>query len=95
MGLVPLQIMAMHYVYILLSEKDGKFYTGSTNDLKRRIKEHKSGQVKSTRNRLPLELIYYEACLDEMDARARETYLKSGMGKRYIRNRLKHFLLNL
>jgi len=85
----------MYYVYILLSEKDGKFYTGSTNDLKRRFNEHNSGQVDSTKNRLPMKLIYYEACIDEIDARKREKFLKSGMGKRYIRNRLKYYLKDL
>lgn len=85
----------MHYVYILLSEKDGKFYTGLTNNLKRRIQEHQSGNVRSIWNRRPLKLIYYEACLNEDDAEQRETYLKSGMGKKYIRNRLKRYLENL
>jgi putative endonuclease len=85
----------MNYVYVLLSGKDGKFYTGSTKDLKRRINEHNSGRVDSTKERLPMKLIYYEACIDEIDARARETYLKSGMGKRYIRNRLKNYLRDL
>ena len=85
----------MNYVYVLLSGKDGKFYTGSTKDLKRRINEHNSGRVDSTKERLPIKLIYYEACIDEIDARARETYLKSGMGKRYIRNRLKNYLRDL
>ena len=85
----------MHYVYILHSKKDSKFYTGLTNDLKRRMKEHQSGNVKSTLNRRPLELIYYEACLNEDDAKQREMYLKSGMGKKYIRNRLKRYLENL
>lgn len=37
-------------------------------------------------------IMYYEACIDKDDARARETYLKSGMGKRYLKNRLKRFL---
>ena len=85
----------MYYVYILLSEKDGKFYTGSTKDLKRRINEHSSERVDSTKDRLPMKLIYYEACIDKIDARAREKYLKSGMGKRYIRNRLKNYLKDL
>ena len=85
----------MYYVYILLSEKDDKFYTGSTNDLKRRINEHSSGRVDSTKDRLPMKLIYYEACIDEIDARAREKYLKSGTVKRYIRNRLKNYLKDL
>ena len=85
----------MYYVYILHSDKDGLFYTGSTNDLKRRLSEHNDGRVGSTAKRRPLRLIYYEACLNEIDARAREKYLKSGMGKRYIRNRLKHHLEDL
>ena len=85
----------MYYVYILYSEKDGQFYTGSTNDLKRRMSEHNDGRVISTENRRPLQLVYYEACLNEVDARAREKYLKSGMGKRYIKNRLKHYLEDL
>jgi len=85
----------MYYVYLLLSEKDGKFYTGSTDDLKRRMAEHEAGYVKSTVMRKPLNLIYYEACLNEADARVRERYLKSGAGKKYLRNRLKRYLENL
>lgn len=85
----------MYYVYLLISEKDGNFYTGSATDLKRRFEEHNSGRVISTKNRRPLKLIYYEACLDETDARSREKYLKSGMGKKYLRNRLKNYLVNL
>jgi len=72
--------------------KDKGFYTGSTGDLRRRLKEHNTGKVFSTKNRGPFKLIYYEACLNEQDARAREKYLKTGMGKRYLKNRLKHFL---
>jgi len=85
----------MQYVYLLINDKDGKFYTGSTNDLKRRLKEHNSGNVKSTRNRRPLKLLYYEGCLNETDAQQREKYLKSGMGKKYLRNRNKHYLQDL
>jgi hypothetical protein len=44
------------------------------------------------KNRGPFLLIYYEACLNEQDAKGRERYLKSGMGKRYLKNRLKRFL---
>ena len=47
---------------------------------------------KEGKERGPFELIYYEACLNEQDALARENYLKSGMGKRYLKNRLKRFL---
>lgn len=82
----------MHSVYLLLSKKDNDFYTGYTNNLKRRIKEHQEGKVKSTKHRLPVQLIYYEVCLDKYDALAREKYLKSGHGKKYIRNRLKRYI---
>jgi len=81
----------MYYVYILLSQKDGKWYTGYTDNLKRRFEEHNKGLNYSTTKRRPFELIYYEACIDEDDAKAREEYLKSGMGKRYVRNRLKFY----
>ena len=66
----------MFYVYILKSKKDHELYIGSTNDLKRRLKEHNSGDVFSTRLRRPLELIYYEAYKAEKDARRREANLK-------------------
>jgi len=56
-----------------------------------RIEQHSRGIVFSTRNRRPLKLIYYEACLNNEDALRREKYLKSGNGKRYIQNHLKHF----
>ena len=85
----------MNYVYVLLSEKDGHFYIGSTNNLKRRFKEHENGNVISTKERRPLLLIYYEAGISENDARRREKYLKSGMGRKYIKNRLKDYLQNL
>jgi len=72
--------------------KDGKFYTGYTIDLRRRFNEHNSNRVFSTKGRGPFRLIYYEACINEDDAKGREKYLKSGMGKRYLKNRLKRFL---
>ena len=81
----------MYYTYVLQSLKDKRFYTGISNDLKRRFEEHNKGLVYATTKRRPFRLIYYEACLDEEDSKARETYLKSGMGKRFIRNRLKFF----
>ena len=84
--------MSCYYVYVLLSKKDGYWYTGYTEDLKARFEQHRTGDSKATRNRGPWSLIYYEASLDVKDAQARERYLKSGMGKRYIRNRLKNYL---
>lgn len=68
----------MYYVYVLKSLKDGKIYTGYTSELWKRIEQHLRGEVKSTLNRKPLKLIYYEVYLSEIDARKREKYLKSG-----------------
>ena len=82
----------MFYVYVLISDADGQLYTGSTTDLKRRLSEHNAGRVRSTAKRRPLNLLYYEACLHESDARRREKYLKTGMGKRYLKKRLRDSL---
>ena len=82
----------MFYTYVIQSKKDSKWYTVSTNNLRKRFKEHNDNIVFSTKGRGLFELIYYEACMNEQDARAREKYLKSGIGKRYLENRLKRFL---
>lgn len=82
----------MYYTYVLKSKKDKLFYTGYTKYLKSRLKEHNSGKVFSTKNRLPMELVYYEACLNQQDATHREKYLKTAWGKRYIKSRLKNYL---
>jgi len=82
----------MFYTYILKSKKDGKMYTGYTADLRKRFKQHSDNKDGYTKGRGPFQLIYYEACLNEIDARSREKYLKSGKGKRYIKSRLKRFL---
>ncbi len=82
----------MHYVYVLRSKKDGNLYVGHTVDLLKRMEHHNKGIVESTRNRRPLELIYYEACIKQKDALHREKYLKTAYGKRYIKNRLKDYL---
>jgi len=68
----------MYYVYILKSLKDKKLYIGYTSNLKTRHKEHSEGGVKSTKDRRPLELIFYEAFKSKKDAQNREGYLKSG-----------------
>ncbi|RJQ29878.1 GIY-YIG nuclease family protein [Candidatus Parcubacteria bacterium] len=66
----------MFYVYMLRSKKNGQLYTGSTNDLRRRLVEHNLGKSFHTRKYLPYELIYYEAYKSETDARNRESSLK-------------------
>ncbi|MFA5084450.1 MAG: GIY-YIG nuclease family protein [Candidatus Paceibacterota bacterium] len=66
----------MHYFYVLQSKKDKELYSGYTNDLRRRFKEHNDGQVVSTKNRKPFILVYYEAYNSEIDAREREKQIK-------------------
>jgi putative endonuclease len=68
------------------------FYTGYTHAIQKRIEEHNAGKVPSTKNRLPMKLIYWEGCLHQQDATRREKYLKSAWGKRYLKTRLKNYL---
>ena len=82
----------MYYTYVIQSRKSKRWYTGSTNDLRKRLNQHNKGKSTWTKNSIPWNLIYYEACLNEEDAKSREKYLKSGMGKRYLKNRLRRFL---
>jgi putative endonuclease len=81
----------MIYVYVIRSVSDGQFYTGCTRDLRARLDLHNSGQVPSTKDRCPLELIYYEAGLNEKDAFRREKYLKTTYGQRYIKVRCRDY----
>jgi len=85
--------MKFYYVYILRSKKSGGWYTGCTSDLRKRFKQHNNKEFNSwTKGRCPFELIYYEAYRHPKDAYAREKQIKSGPGKRYMRERLKSFL---
>ena len=85
----------MYFVYVLLSDKDSKFYVGFTEDVKRRVEDHQEGKVVSTKHRRPLKLFYYEAYTNKHDAESRELFLKSGSGKRFIVNQNKRFLENI
>ena len=67
----------MFYVYILKSKKDNKLYIGYTEDLKRRLAEHKRGKSENTSHRLPIELIYYESYKNIDDAKDREKSFKN------------------
>ena len=80
----------MYFTYVLLSTKDGKFYTGATHNLDRRFGEHNEGLNVSTAHRRPLSLVLFEACPSKTDALRREKYLKSGKGKIYLKKRLKY-----
>jgi len=81
-----------YYVYVLRSQSDGKFYTGYTKNILKRLEEHNSGYVASTMKRRPFVLVYWEGCLSSKDATKREKYLKTAWGKRYIKNRIRNYL---
>jgi putative endonuclease len=78
----------MRYVYILRSGLDSKLYIGSTNDVSRRLNEHNSGKVDSTRNRMPLFLEGYIAVKDKAKAIELEQYFKTGSGKALLNKRI-------
>lgn len=88
----PVREKQSWYVYVIQSVVNKHWYTGCTGDLRKRLREHAENLVKSTKGRGPFVIIYYEMCLNKGDDFAREKYLKSGMGKRYLKNRLKRFL---
>lgn len=73
-----------YIVYILRSEKDGKFYIGTTSELKRRLEDHEKGRVASTRRRRPLTLLRSEVYETRREAAKRERYLKSEHGHRFL-----------
>ncbi|MCB0693179.1 MAG: GIY-YIG nuclease family protein [Lewinellaceae bacterium] len=76
------------YVYVLYSPSSRRFYTGMTKDLERRIQEHNTGKTKSTKGFRPWKLVYSEVAEDRVSARNRESFLKSGIGREWIRKRL-------
>ena len=78
----------MFYTYVLLSLADDKLYIGWSRDLANRIGQHEREEVPATKNRRPLKLIYYEACLEGTLAVLREKQLKTGFGRAYLKRRL-------
>ncbi|MBL7784126.1 MAG: GIY-YIG nuclease family protein [Saprospiraceae bacterium] len=75
-----LHFHAMFYVYILYSQLTGKFYVGQTNHLENRIERHNQGQVSSTKNGRPWQLIHYFEC----NSRSESMLLESKIKKRGI-----------
>jgi len=77
----------MYTVYVL-KDKNGKFYKGLTNDIKRRLKEHKAGGTITTQKMKDLKLIYKEDYNNFKEARKRELYFKSAAGRRFLKKEL-------
>jgi predicted GIY-YIG superfamily endonuclease len=79
----------MHYVYILQSGVDeDRFYTGLTDNLRKRLQNHNAGRVRHTAKWKPWRLKSYIALSDRMRAAEFERYLKSASGRAFVRKRL-------
>ena len=78
----------MWFVYILRSLKDNDLYIGSTNDVDRRLTEHNSGNVDSTKCRIPFTLEAYVAVKDKSKAIELEQYFKTGSGRAILQKRI-------
>jgi putative endonuclease len=74
-----------HYVYVLKSVENWRFYVGMTENVQRRLQEHNSGKTKSTKGYKPWVLVFTEEFDSRELAREREKYLKSGIGKEKIK----------
>jgi putative endonuclease len=81
----------MFYVYVIESTKKHNLYIGYTSDLRKRLIEHNRGLNQSTKPYLPWKLIYYEACLNDKDAKRRENYFKTTQGRRLLKRRIREY----
>ena len=81
----------MNYFYVLRFSKNKKLYYGFTNDLKRRIKDHKSKKSDFTSRNGIFNLIFYEAYINKKDAQNAEKYFKSGHGREVLKDKSKHY----
>ena len=82
----------MYYVYLLQSSRDKSWYIGYSADLKTRFTSHNKGENIATKLKKPWQLIYYEAYVNNLDAKKREVFLKSGSGRRFLKKQLQNHL---
>ncbi|MFZ6023917.1 MAG: GIY-YIG nuclease family protein [Bacteroidota bacterium] len=78
----------MFNVYAIKSTVRNYIYVGLTNNINRRIEEHNNGKNRSTKAYRPFTLIYSEECNTREHAREREKYLKSGVGKEFLKRQI-------
>jgi putative endonuclease len=74
----------VYFVYILCSQKNSRFYIGYSEDRERRLSEHNSGKVKSTRAHRPWTKVYSETYQTEIEAIRRERYLKAQKSRKFL-----------
>ncbi len=85
-GRRELRRVEMYFVYAIKSDERNYIYVGLTNDINRRLEEHNSGRNKTTKPYRPFKLIHKEELPDRKGARLREKYLKSGVGKEFLKS---------
>jgi putative endonuclease len=78
---------------VLQFKNNKDLYKGYTKNLKLRLEQHNKGLVDSTKNKGPFKLVYFESCLNQQDATHREKYLKTYLGRMFLKNRLKSYLI--
>jgi putative endonuclease len=83
------------YSYILRRIKNHSLYIGHTSNLRKRFLKHNSGHNKTTKPFIPYQLIFFEAFINKIDAKNRETYLKGGYGRKTINDLIKKYLKNI
>src|SRR5688572_18843401 len=79
-------LCCMYLVYAIKSLVDGRIYVGMSMDVLKRLLEHNSGKTKSTKAYRPWQLIHTELLPSRLEARRREKYLKSGVGKEFLKS---------
>ena len=75
----------MWFAYALRSGADGGFYIGMSSNFERQVKEHNAGYGRSTQSRVPFEVVYVERCDSRLEARKREKFLKSRIGREFLK----------
>ncbi len=78
----------MYTVYVL-KDSNNKFYKGVTNNLQRRLAEHRRGKTKATRSMNNIAVVYTEKFDNFKEARAREVYFKTAAGRRFLKGKIK------
>lgn len=78
-------ILNMYYGYTIKSLTRIYIYVGLTDNIERRIEQHNKGQNRSTKAYKPFKLIYTEAFKTRKEAREKEIYLNSGIGKEFLK----------
>ena len=76
----------MFNVYAIRSQVNNYIYVGLTHDLEKRIRRHNQGHERTTRAYRPFVLIHKEDFVTRAEAREREKYLKSGIGKEFLKS---------